>query len=137
MVYSYPYDSDSTFTKNYQLEKRNLITKSYIPGPTPGSYMTTETELPQDFNVLTFNGNYASEMRGLWRLEGDFMGGPFISLSVLDASRRRIITIEGNVYAPKNDKRNYLRQLEAMIYSMEFPNQKVNDKIIDQLNSGN
>lgn len=137
MVYSYPYDSDSTFTKNYQLEKRNLITKSYIPGPTPGSYMTTETELPQDFNILTFNGNYASEMRGLWRLEGDFMGGPFISLSVLDASRRRIITIEGNVYAPKNDKRNYLRQLEAMIYSMEFPNQKVNDKIIDQLNSGN
>jgi len=137
LVYTYPYDSDSTFTKNYQLVKRNLMAKKHIAGPIPGSYMTTEMELPQNFNVLTFNGNYASEMRGLWRLEGDFMGGPFISLSVLDASRRRIITIEGNVYAPKNDKRNYLRQLEAMIYSMELPNQKVNDKVIDQLNSGN
>jgi hypothetical protein len=65
------------------------------------------------------------------------MGGPFINLSVLDASRRRVVTVEGNVYAPKNDKRNYLRQLEAMIYSLEFPSQKINDKITKQLESGN
>jgi hypothetical protein len=99
--------------------------------------MTTETEVPLNFNILKFNDNYASEMRGLWRVENDFMGGPFISLSVLDASRRRVITVEGNVYAPKNEKRNYLRQLEAMIYSMEFPSQKINDKINKQLEIGN
>jgi hypothetical protein len=137
IVYSYPYDSDSTFTLNFQLEKRNLILKNNIPGPLPGSYMTTEMELPQDFSILEYKGNYASEMRGLWKLENDFMGGPFVSLSVLDASRRRIITIEGNVYAPKNDKRNYIRQMEAMIYSLEFPSQKINDKINQQLNMGN
>ncbi|MBV5311849.1 MAG: DUF4837 family protein [Prolixibacteraceae bacterium] len=137
LIYSYKYDSDSTFTENYQLVKRNLITKKNVPGPLPGSYMTTETELPLNFNILKFNDNYASEMRGLWRVENDFMGGPFISLSVLDASRRRVITVEGNVYAPKNEKRNYLRQLEAMIYSMEFPSQKINDKINKQLEIGN
>jgi hypothetical protein len=137
IVYTYPYDSDSTFTPNFQLVKRNLIAKKHIPGPLPGSYMTTETELPLDFNILKFNGNYASEMRGLWRVENDFMGGPFISLSVLDASRRRVVTVEGHVYAPKNDKRNYLRQVEAMIYSLEFLNQNVNDKITNQLQSGN
>lgn len=137
LVYSYPYDSDSTFTRNFQVAKRNIIAKNNIKGSLPGSYMTTEMELPQDFNILKYNGNYASEMRGLWRVENDFMGGPFISLSVLDASRRRVITVEGNVYAPKNDKRNFLRQVEAMVYSLEFPKQKINDKITKQLESGN
>lgn len=137
LVYTYPYDSDSIFTRKYQLIKRNLVTKANVHGPLPGSYMTTEMDLPQDYNILKYSGNYASEMRGLWRVENDFMGGPFISLSVLDASRRRIVTVEGNVYAPKKDKRNYLRQLEAMVYSLEFPSQKINDKITKQLEVGN
>jgi len=137
VVYTYPYESDSTFTLNYQLSKRNLVLKQNVAGALPGSYMTTEMELPQDFNVLNYNGNYASEMRGLWKVEKDFMGGPYVSLSVLDASRRRIVTVEGHVYAPKNNKRNYLRQVEAMIYSLEFPSQKINDKITKQLESGN
>jgi hypothetical protein len=137
IIYTYPYDSDSTFTQNFQLGKRNLYMKKHIPGPTPGSYMTTEMELPFDFNILKHNGNYASEMRGLWKVENDFMGGPFVSLSILDASRRRVITVEGNVFAPKNNKRNYLRQVESMIYSLELPSQKINDKITKQLESGN
>ena len=133
VVYTYPYESDSTFTRQYQVGKRNLMMKKHIPGPTQGSYMATEMEVPQDFNILNYNGNYASEMRGLWRLENDFMGGPFVSLSVLDASRGRIVTVEGHVYAPKNTKRNYLRQVEAMIYSLEFSDQKENDKITKAL----
>lgn len=137
IVYTYPYDSDSTFTTKYQLDKRNLVMNAQVPGPIAGSYMTTEMEVPVDFNVLNYNGNYACEMRGLWRVENDFMGGPFVSLAVLDASRRRIVTVEGHVYAPKNDKRNYLRQVEAMIYSLEFPGQKINDKINKQLEIGN
>ena len=137
LIYTYPYDSDSTFTSNFQAEKRNEITKKHVSGALPGSYMTTEMEVPRDFNILKYNGNYASEMRGLWKVENDFMGGPFISLSVLDASRRRVVTVEGHVYAPKNNKRNYLRQVEAMIYTLEFPNQNVNDKITQQLESGN
>lgn len=137
IVYAYPYDSDSIFTRKYQLIKRNLMLKAHVAGPQPGSYMATEMEFPQDFNILKYKGNYASEMRGLWRVENDFMGGPFVSLSVLDASRRRVITIEGHVYAPKNDKRNYLRQVEAMVYSLEFPGQKINDKITKQIEVGN
>lgn len=137
LIYTYKYDSDSIFTEKYQVDKRNKITKEHVAGSLPGSYMTTEMELPFDFNILKYNGNYASEMRGLWKTHGDFMGGPFVSLSVLDASAMRVVTIEGHVYAPKNNKRNYLRQVEAMIYSLEFPNQKINDKLNFQLESGN
>lgn len=137
LIYSYPYKSDSTFTEHFQLFKRDSVLRANVEGPTKGSFMTSEHQLPPTFNVFRFKGNYASEMRGLWRVEGDFMGGPYISLSVLDASKNRIVTLDGFVYAPKYDKRNYIRQVEAMMYSLEFPDQKKNDKINSQINMGN
>lgn len=132
VVYTHPYVSDSAFTADYQIPIRDSLLKSYVPGPAEGSYMTTEKRFEQTHNVFQHNGNYASEMRGLWRLEGDFMGGPFITISELDAANQRVITAFAFVYAPSKDKRNYLRQMEAMIYSMKLNNQADNDKLNKQ-----
>lgn len=132
IVYSYPYISDSAFTVNYQLPIRDNLLKSYVPGPTDGSYMSTEKRFEQTLNVFQHNGNYALEMRGLWRVENDFMGGPYVAVSELDAANQRVITAFAFVYAPSKDKRNYLRQLEAMIYSMKLNNQADNDKLNKQ-----
>ncbi|WP_297085516.1 DUF4837 family protein [uncultured Draconibacterium sp.] len=132
VVYTYPYVSDSAFTVDYQLPIRDSLLKKYVPGPTEGSYMTTEKRIDQIFNVLKHNGNYAAEMRGLWRVENDFMGGPYIALSELDASNQRVINAFGFVYAPSKDKRNFLRQVEAMIYSLKQNNQADNDKLNQQ-----
>lgn len=129
LAYWYPYESDSTFTAKYLLHKRDSILRLHVPGPLPGSYMTTERKLPVLAQPFTFNGNYSMEMRGLWRVQGDFMGGPFVSLSTLDAANKRVLTVEGFIYSPKYNKRDYLRQVEAMIYSLRFPDQKISDKI--------
>ena len=137
LISTFRYESDSTFTKDFLLAKRDEFLKKNVPGSLPNSYMTTEHRVPSIFNITQHKGNYAAELRGLWRVEGDFMGGPFISLSVLDASKQRIVTVEGFVYAPRFDKRNYLRQVEAMVYSLEFPHQEMNDKITSQVNMGN
>ncbi len=131
-IYEYPYTDDSTFTSDYLVSKRNVFLHKYVPGPLKGSYMTTEPLVPVLFNQFTKNGNYAAEIRGLWRLENDFMGGPFISHSMLDVLNNRIVTIEGFVYAPSQDKRNLLRQVEAMVYSAKFVNQAEIDKINEQ-----
>lgn len=133
-LYTIPYQSDSTFTLNYLLPVQDQIMRKYIPGPTKGSYMATEKRFDQLFQVASHNGNYAAEIRGLWRLENDFMGGPFITLAELDASNQRVVLATGYVYAPSKDKRNLLRQLEAMIYSLEMNDQAKNDKIQQQLN---
>lgn len=135
-VYSFPYESDSTFTTEYLLHKRDSVMKLHIPGPTPGSYMTTEHQVPALAQSFRLNGNYTVEIRGLWRVEGDFMGGPFVSLSSLDLARKRVVTAEGFLYSPKYDKRDYLRQLEAVIYSLTFNNQDINDKLNKQYNFG-
>jgi hypothetical protein len=133
LIYSFPYESDSTFTEKYLVAKRNIFTRNYVAGPTEGSYMATENEIPKLFNLTRKDGNYAAETRGLWRLENGFMGGPFVNLSILDLLNNRVLVIDGFVYAPGKDKRNYVRQLEAMIYSAEFINQKDIDKVNKQM----
>ncbi len=54
---------------------------------------------------------------------GISMGGPFVSLSVVDVKRDRIVTVEGFVFAPGKSKMNLVRQVEAVIYSL-----KINDQ---------
>lgn len=120
IIYTFPYVSDSAFTKNYLLKVRDSILRANIPGPAEGSYMATERRIDQVQNITQLNGNYASEMRGLWRVINDFMGGPYISLAVLDEERQRVVVAYGYVYAPSKDKRNFLRQVQAMIYSLNI-----------------
>ena len=127
IIYTYPFVSDSAFMPEYQMNVRDHFLKSFVPGPAEGSYMTTERQIDQFSNIIRHNGNYAAEMRGLWKLVNDFMGGPYISLSELDLANQRIITAYGYIYAPSKNKRNYIRQLEAMLYSLKLNNQEEND----------
>ena len=132
MFYSFPYVSDSAFMANYQIRIRDSLLKAHVPGPIEGSYMSTEKRIDPIVNVFKHNGNYAIEMRGLWRVENDFMGGPYVSLAELDTDKQRVLVAFGYVYAPSKDKRNFLRQVEAMIYSLKLNNQAENDKLNSQ-----
>ncbi len=137
IVYTFPYVSDSAFHEKYQLNIRDSLLKARVPGPTEGSFMTTERRISQMTSFLEHHGNYASEMRGLWRVVNDYMGGPYISLAELDAANQRVVVAFGYVYAPNKDKRNLLRQVEAMIYSLKLNRQPENDKLNSQVKMGN
>ena len=134
VLFTIPYTSDSTFTVNYLINVQDSILKANVPGPTEGSYPNIEKRVKHAFNTFTHNGNYASEMRGLWSTVNDFMGGPYITLAELDLANQRVIIAYGYVYAPSKDKRNYINQVEAMIYSLKLNNQADNDKLNSQAN---
>lgn len=122
-IYYYPYESEAQFDKDSLLKVRDSVLQEHVPGPSEGSYMTTEDRFPSvapKIEEFEFQGDYAAQLRGLWRIENDQMGGPFISLSTVDEKRGRLVTVEGFVFAPKFEKREYLRQLQAMIYSLDF-----------------
>ncbi len=134
ILYEFPYASDSAFQTDYQLRIRDSILKANVPGPTEGSYMATETRIEQQNDVFTHNGNYASLMRGLWRVKNDFMGGPYVALAELDASEQRVVVAFGYVFAPSKKKRNLINQVESMIYSLKLNNQAKNDLLNKQMN---
>jgi hypothetical protein len=121
LIYSYEYTDENTFTPGYLVRRRNEILKKYVPGEIEGSYMITEPLYPPLFYEYQLNEKYTAELRGLWRMEGGLaMGGPFVSITQLDAERNRIITVDGFVFAPAYEKREYLRQLEAIVLSLEI-----------------
>lgn len=110
-----PYKEVDQFASSRILAYKDSITRAYIAGPTEGSYYTTEYLFPPDTVVTAFSGNYALQLRGLWRVENDFMGGPFIHTTGLDQKRALLVSMEGFVYFPKEKKRELLRELEAII----------------------
>ena len=68
----------------------------------------------------TFEGRTVIEARGLWEMENDMMGGPFVSYSQVDSVNNRVIVAEGFVYAPEKRKRLFIRQLEAAVQTLQF-----------------
>jgi len=120
MIYTYPYISDSTFDVEKLVEKRNYYTKKYIKGSNEGSYMLSYKEYVPIQKEESLNGVYVNELRGLWYMHRDFMGGPFINYSLVDEKNNRVICVDGYVYSPKFDKREFLREQEALIKTITF-----------------
>ena len=120
VIYSFPYTDKNTFTKEYFVHKRDSVMKANIPGAREGMYMETDS-LMSDVRPIAVQGEYALEARGLWRVKGDYMGGPYVSHMRLDKANQRIIVSEIFVYSPDKLKRNLVRQMEASLYTVKLP----------------
>ena len=121
-VYSYPYINENLFSIEQQITFRDSLLKKHVHGSVANSYMITrKDELANNqAQAQLIKNKYVFSVRGLWRVENDKMGGPFISISTLSEDEKNIITIEGYVYAPNFEKRELLKELEAVIHSFEF-----------------
>lgn len=125
VIYQTPYKDTIQFNTPSLVAMRDMMMQQYIPGPLEGSYMTTETEFvpPLVKQVKDYPAGYTVEMRGMWRVENDFMGGPFVSYTFADPRTGNLVTVEGYYYEPNQKKRNMLLQLEAIAYSLQFVEQ--------------
>lgn len=122
VIYQTPYLDTAQFNVESLVAMRNMMMQKYIPGPSEGSYMSTEAEFvpPLLTYVPDFPAGYAVEMRGMWRVENDYMGGPFVSYTFADDRSGNLVTVEGYYYEPNQKKRDQLLQLESIIYSMKM-----------------
>ena len=114
-IHSEPYVSIDQLSLEHVLNRRDAVTRKNVQGPSKGSYMATERRLFPAYEEMEFDGHFALEVRGLWKMENDFMGGPFYSLTVVDEAKARLVTFEGYAYAPYFDKRPYIREVEGLV----------------------
>ena len=119
IVYTFPYTDPNTFTAEYLVAERDSVLKENLPGAFPESYMTTESRFGVDYTPITVNGKYCGVLRGLWKMVGDMMGGPFVSH--VREKNNRVVVAEGFVFAPETDKRNFIRRIEAALYTLRLP----------------
>ncbi|MCR4994885.1 MAG: DUF4837 family protein [Bacteroidales bacterium] len=122
-MYSYPYEGPETFNKRYILAKRDSVMAENIPGTLPSMHMATDT-LCTSVKPIVVHNQYALEARGLWYMENDGMGGPFVSHSRVDTTRNLVIVVEGFVFAPEKMKRGLMRRLEGSLYTLNLPDEK-------------
>ena len=107
-------------TKENIVAERDRITKAYIQGAVAGAYpLVANIEgypMAQNIQIRYHNG---VELRGLWETVRDKMGGPFYSFTQISPDSTSCITVDGFVYAPQEQKRDYLREVEAVVKSIQ------------------
>lgn len=120
-VYTYPLADTTKFTTKYLITERNKKLKKYVPGSRPDSYMSTEIKYDYPYlNIINHNNIETAVMRGLWKVKGDFMGGPFVSYTKIDKPRDRVVCVEAYVYYPNEEVRDKIRQLEGIVYTYDL-----------------
>ena len=119
LLYSYPAEDDP-FTLEKIIAHRNAALKANVPGMFENTWMTTGDYPAPYVEYLKYRGRDFAQVRGWWEVENDYMAGPFVSQSFYSRDGKRIIVAEAFLYAPKYDKRQYLRQVESLLYSWDW-----------------
>ncbi|MCU4157789.1 DUF4837 family protein [Carboxylicivirga sp. A043] len=120
-VYQYPLDSLGEFNSQSLIRFRNNLLRKQVPGEAKGSFMATEEQFPVSVRQSTFANRQWTELRGLWKVQGDFMGGPFVDYFYQDKDNNRLLMVSGYVYAPaKPNKAIYMREVEAVLKTLEM-----------------
>ena len=100
------------------IEKRDSISKIYIPGPVENTYMSTDLIYTPNTQQINVGGKQVFETRGLWEIEGQFMAGPFLNFQI-KLGDDDFLMLDGFVYSPGSTKREYIFELEAIMRSLK------------------
>lgn len=126
VMYSFPYSGKYIANVYNFVAKRDSVMAVNIRGNKPNSFMMTDTLEIVMKKTSTRNPFY--EVRGLWRMKDDFMGGPFVSHIHIDTDQHVVYVTEVFVYVPDKIKSNFIHRLEASLYTFQSPEEMTSDK---------
>ena len=87
------------------LQKTDSIFTKYLLGAKQGQHVKIED---------MFSPIYSENIyRGLWKLDGGFMGGPFL-IKTYFINKKVVVTV-GLIFAPNDRKRKYIKSFEAIL----------------------
>lgn len=125
LIYKYPVTpGEEAFSRDNIIAHRNEALKENVPGMFENTYMTTTEYIMPTVSFMKYKGRDFAQTRGFWEVYNDYMGGPFVSHSFYSPDGKDVIVLDAFVYAPKYDKRQYLRQVESLLYSFEWADEK-------------
>jgi len=122
LIVTQPYTAKQQFLDNNILHTIDSILQTEIPGPKEGNYMgIADAYVKPVFKEINFKENFCKSSTGLWEMKGNFFGGPFYALTMLHPNKKEIVFIYGYVFAPQFNKREFLREVKAVMHSITFP----------------
>ena len=108
-ILSFSFKKNDTNVHTQVLSKTDSVFKLYLAGSNEGSYVRIEPL----YKPIIYNNIY----RGLWRLEGGFMGGAFLikTYFLQEDKKEKVHVNVGVIFAPQSRKRKYIKEFEAIL----------------------
>lgn len=124
-IYEAPYRGPDDFDDIEGL--RDRITELHLrDSQRPELYIQRQELIPVFTERVTFRGKFAVEARGLWKISDSTAGGPFVSYVMVDEDQGRLYYIEGYVYNPSGPKKQFIREMEAILSTFQTPSETQN-----------
>ena len=121
IAYEVPMDffKDSLSVAQNVIRVRDSIGGSNVVVDEGGKFITEEAYAPY-LKETTFKDREAYETRGTWEVKNKWMAGPFLNYLIKDLKNNRLLVLEGFVFAPSINKRDYMLELEALLNTVTF-----------------
>lgn len=105
------------YTPNALVELHDSVMGVNVKGETDRNHFKV---VPHSYTwqTLQLNNNKVTVLRGLWEMENDAMGGPFLLYAFSHKGTTWIV--EGFVFAPEMRKRNLMLQIETCLNSVKI-----------------
>ncbi len=102
--------------------EQNRVAKNNISSNNEGSYLVVEERTSLYIDTIEESNQKKIIIKGLWKMEGDFMGGSFLTTLIVNAKNKNNTLVSLYLYAPGENKANYLLDLEAILKSLQGVN---------------
>jgi hypothetical protein len=97
--------------------KRDSLNQIYFRGTREDAYVTTDYRRALSSRLINLNGRRAYELRGIWVMSDQSMGGPFVSYVIYDEPQKRLYFMEYGQFSPKYKQRRFVYQFDVMARS--------------------
>ncbi len=97
--------------------KRDSLNQLYFRGTREDAYVTTDYRRALESKLINLNGRRAYEMRGIWIMSDQSMGGPFVCYVIYDQAQKRLYFMEYGQFSPKFKQRRFVYQFDVMARS--------------------
>ena len=121
LIYKYPVvEGEDMMSPASLINAQSMMMMDNVPGMFENTYMIISPVIAPSVQYKKYGPHEFAEIRGLWEVHNDYMGGPFVSHVFYTPDGKDMIMMQAFVYAPKYDKKNYLKQIESVLYSFEW-----------------
>ena len=119
-IRQYPYTGPESISKEAVKGNFNVFGRNVSSDAENSYVIINDVDLPMLHWDKTIDGHFAREFRGIWEMENDFMGGPFITYVIVNEEAKKMLQIDGFILAPGKSKRDMLQQIELIASKTEW-----------------
>ena len=113
-----PYVGTDQFEATNIVDLCNEFGQKFVESNTEGSYLRiNDKALPILDYTQAIDNMYTKEIRGVWEMTDDFMGGPFVAYLIHNKEKEELVFVCSFVFAPGKGKRDMVQQLDYIVKS--------------------